>query len=101
MYDQYIEEFGLSKEYIDLLENKKAIAILKNEFIHTGDRGLLNNIEMEEMELISNFDKGETIRFESVVAGLEKHFRREIDIKTITVYKYNNYLRTLSEKDVW
>ena len=54
---------------------------------------------MEEIELANTFQMGETMRFESVIAGLERHFKREIDIKTITVYKYNNYLRTLSEKD--
>lgn len=100
IYDEFLEEFGLSKQYMDLLESKKNIARMKNEFIMTDNRSLLNLIKIEEMELEASFDKKRGMSFESVVVGIEKIQKIHIKVKEITVYDYNNYLRTLSnEKD--
>lgn len=98
IYDEYLEEFGLSKEYKDILERKKEIARLKNEFIMTDNRSLLNFIKIEEIELEATFDKSESMSFESVVIGIERMQKVSIDVKKITVYEYNNYLRTLKEQ---
>jgi len=98
IYDQYLEEFGLSKEYKEILERKKEIARMKNEFIMTDNRNLLNFIKIEELELEASFDKSEGMNFESVVVGIERVQKIHIDIKKITVFEYNNYLRTLKEE---
>ena len=98
IYDEYLEEFGLSKEYKDILERKKEIARLKNEFIMTDNRSLLNFIKIEEIELEATFDKYESMSLESVVIGIERMQKVSIDVKKITVYEYNNYLRTLKEQ---
>ncbi len=97
IYDEYLEEFGLSKEYKEILERKKDIARMKNEFIMTDNRSLLNFIKIEELELEATFDKSEGMSFESVVNGIEKIQRIPIKIKEITVYEYNNYLRTIKD----
>jgi hypothetical protein len=98
IYDQYLEEFGLSKEYKEILERKKEIARMKNEFIMTDNRNLLNFIKIEELELEASFDKSEGMNFESVVVGIERVQKININIKKITVFEYNNYLRTLKEE---
>ena len=98
IYNEYLTEFGLSKQYLDLLERKKKLARLKNEFILTDDRSLLNFIKIEQMELDASFDKGAGMSFESVVIGIEKIQKVNIKIKEITVYEYNNYLRTLTQQ---
>lgn len=99
IYDEYLEEFGISKSYKEILERKKNIAKLKNQFILTSDRSILNFIKIEELELEATFDKTEVQGFESVVVGIEKIQRIKINPKTITVYEYNNYLRTLNEQN--
>jgi hypothetical protein len=98
IYDEYLEEFGLSKEYIEHLNKKKEIARLKKEYILTGDRNILNLIDIEEAELIDSYTKTESQEFESVVVGIEKMQGIRIDPKKITVYQYNNYIRNLKEK---
>ncbi len=98
IYDEYLEEFGLSKEYKEILERKKEIARLKNEFIMTDNRSLLNFIKIEELELEATFDKSESMSFESVVIGIEKIQKIRLNPKEITVYVYHNYLRTLKEQ---
>ena len=70
---------------------------MKNEFILTEDRSLLNFIKIEELELEATFDKTEVKGFESVVIGIEKIQGIKLEPKKITVYKYNNYLRTLNK----
>ena len=97
IYDEYLEEFGLSTEYLEHLNKKKELSMLKNEFILTGDRNLLNLIDIEEAELLDSYTKSEATTFESVVIALEKIQKVPIDVKKITVYQYNNYLRTLKE----
>jgi len=98
IYNEYIEEFGLSKEYKDLLERKKEIARMKNEFIRTDNSSLLNFIKIEELELEATFDKSEAMSFESVVIGIEKIQKIRLPIKEITVYEFNNYLRTIKDQ---
>jgi hypothetical protein len=98
IYDEYLKEFGLSKEYKEILERKKQIARMKNEFITTNNRSLLNFIKIEELELEATFDKTEVRGFESVVIGIEKIQGIKLEPKKITVYEYNNYLRTLNKE---
>ena len=98
IYDEYLDEFGLSKEYKEILEKKKEIARLKNEFIMTDNRSLLNFIKIEEIELEATFDKSESMSFESAVVGIEKIQKIRINPKEITVYEFHSYLRTLKEQ---
>lgn len=98
IYDEFIEEFGLTKSYLELLEAKKRIAAMQHQYIQTGDRSILNMIEIEEMDMKEQFEKNEGVRFEAIVMAIEKRQSMPIDPKEITVYKFNNYLRTLKEQ---
>jgi hypothetical protein len=98
IYNEFIDEFGLSKRYLDLLEVRKLIANLKLEFVKSGERSILNEIEIEEMDLKEEFESKDEVRYESIVMAIEKRQSMPIDPKTITVYKYNNYLRTFNEE---
>jgi len=97
IYDEFLEEFGFSKEYLELLEVKKRIAQMQLQYIQTDDRNVLTMIDIEEMDLKNKFDK-EGMRYEAVVMAIEKRQGMPIDEKTITVYKYNNYIRNLKEE---
>lgn len=98
IYDEFIEEFGLSAQYLKYIESKKQIARLQIEFVKTGNRMLLNEIEIEEMDFKSDFPLVESIGFEKIVHSIEKRQSFPIDAKAITVYKYNDYLRTFKEE---
>lgn len=98
IYDEFLEEFGLSKRYLDLLGARKSIANLKLQFVKTGNRSVLNEIEIEEIDFSNEFQTSEEARFESIVMAIEKRQSLPIDPKKITVYRYNNYLRTFKEE---
>ncbi len=96
IYDEYLAEFERSKEYEELMECKKSIARMKNEYILTEDRNLLTFIKIEELELEHTLKKGKGMSFESVVVSIQKIQGINIPVKEITVYSYNNYLRALN-----
>jgi len=98
IYDEFIGEFGISKRYLELLEIRKTIANLQIEFIKTGERSILNEIEIEEMDLKEEFESKDEVRYESVVMSIEKRQGMHIDSKGISVYKFNNYIRTIKEE---
>jgi hypothetical protein len=98
IYNEYLEEFGLTKEYKELLEKKINLARLKNEFIQTDNRSLLNFIKIEAIELEAMFETSDSLGFEAVIVNIEKIQQFHIDVKKITVYEYHNYLRTLKER---
>lgn len=96
IYDEYLNEFGLSDEYKEILKVKRKIANLQADYIIKGDRVLLNFINIEKNALESLYDtskKGSTFR-DSLV-HLEKMQGIKINTKTITVADYYNYLRSI------
>lgn len=98
IYNEFIEEFGWSEDFSELLAKKKEIAELKNEFIIDGDRTLLTFITMAEKDLEYIIKKStKRMTFQSLVVHLEKKQGFPIDEQGITVYKFNNYLRTLND----
>ena len=99
IYNEYISEFGFPEDYIDILNKKKEICRLKNEFIQTDNRLLINFINIAESELETSLNKEEGMKFESVVVNLEKYLGRKVDVKKITVYEYNNYIRNFKESN--
>ena len=96
IYDEYLNEFGLSDEYKEILKVKRKIANLQADYIIKGDRVLLNFINIEKNALESLYDtskKGSTFR-DSLV-HLEKMQGIKINTKQITVADYYNYLRSI------
>ena len=96
IYDEYLNEFGLSDDYKEILKVKRKIANLQADYIIKGDRVLLNFINIEKNALESLYDtskKGSTFR-DSLV-HLEKMQGIKINTKTITVADYYNYLRSI------
>ncbi len=98
IYDEYLQEFGLSKEYKEILAAKRKIANLQADYIIKGDRVILNFINIEKNALESLYDNtkgGSTFR-DSLV-HLEKMQGIKINTKEITVADYYNYLRSIKK----
>ena len=51
LYKQYIERFGYSEQFIDVMSKKREIALLKVDYITTGDKSLKVFIQIAEKEL--------------------------------------------------
>lgn len=95
---QYIDEFGFSEDFNMILEHKKEIARLQIEYIETRDKYLFNLIEMERLELEDLLVDNSGVTYEETVMMIEKRVGIPIDPLTISVYKYNMYLKNLKSR---
>ena len=97
MYNQYIDQFGLSEEFLEDLNQQIEIANYRADFIITGDRYLLTLIKVGEARL--EMDKKDTEKpahLETILARMSKHYGFKLNSKELTVVQYYSYLNTIS-----
>jgi hypothetical protein len=93
IYNEYLNEFGLSETYKRMLNAMKKKAILELDFVLTGDRFKLTEIEIEETRLkamLQNGGKGMTI--EESLIYISKWLGTWLNTKQITVREYFNLI---------
>ena len=91
IYDDYINQFGLSELYKKLLELMRKKALLELEFVTTGQRFKLTEIELTEAKLktaLSN--NGEGLTIEQSLIYLSKWVGFHLNPRKITVLEYFN-----------
>ena len=88
--DQVIQEFGIDENFIAQQEKKKEIAILKLDFIITGNKSLRTAWKIKELDIKTpeehNKDKlelSDEIRIVSSNAGIPP-----VNIKELTIHQY-------------
>jgi hypothetical protein len=91
IYDNYIMEFGLSDIQKKLFDAMKKRAIKELEYVITGDRFKLTEIEIEIARMdamLSN--RGNGITIEQMLIHLSKWLGQWINSRNITVKEYFN-----------
>jgi hypothetical protein len=97
LQNEYLDTFGITAEFEQILKLKKKWIIAKSDFLITGDRFILNSIDEIESDINETMkakittDKGDTI------VMLETKLSRELDPKKISVKKYYNYINYFSK----
>lgn len=94
IYDAYIDEFGLNKMYLKLLNAMKKRALMECDYVITGNRFKLTEIEMEVSrieQILANANSGMTI--EQTLIHLSKWMNTWINTKTITTREYFNLIK--------
>ena len=94
IYDDYIKKFGLSELYKKMLELMRKKAIFELEFVETGQRFKLTEIELTEAKLktaLSNNGEGLTIN--QCLIHLSKWLGFHLNTKKITVLEYFNIFK--------
>lgn len=93
LQDQYIKRYDLREEMIEFLKIKIALTQLRLMYIETGDKMLLNQIEIETENLKkvnpSNIE-GRTI--DESLAWLRTQIPSWIDKKVITIVEFRDLL---------
>lgn len=93
IYNDYLKEFGLSETYKRMLNAMKKKAILELDYVITGDRFKLTEVEIEETRLnsmLKNAGNGMTI--EESLIYISKWLGTWLNVKQITVREYFNLL---------
>jgi hypothetical protein len=93
IYNDYLKEFGLNETYKRMLNAMRKKAILELDFVLTGNRFKLTEIEIEETRLnsmLQNAGNGMTI--EESLIYISKWLGTWLNAKNITVREYFNLL---------
>lgn len=94
IYNEFLEKFGLSEEYLTELEQKKYIAELQADYIITGQRHLrtLIAVAKERNNTLPKVKKPKNIGV--ILAQLGKYYGYHLNEK-ITVYQYYSHINAL------
>jgi hypothetical protein len=96
--DSYIHKFGLSKLYLKILNLLRKKALLELDFVITGNRAKLTQIEVEEANLKSSFEnKGKDVSIETTLIYISKFLNTWVNIEVITVTEYFSLVEELDK----
>jgi hypothetical protein len=99
LFDEFIDAFGISDQFLQILEKKKQIAILTAEMYLYNDRSRETFIDIEKWELSKLLeDEGKGSSFHETKAHIEKEMGFQINERTTSVLDYYTYLNLLKEK---
>ncbi len=94
IYDEYLMEFGLSKDYKQVMKLKKSIALQKADYIEKEDRILLNFIAADEIALKDLYERTKnSVTFRKSLEFIEKKQGVKQNLRKITVGEYFSYLK--------
>lgn len=96
MYNEYIDKFGLSEEFLEDLNNQIELANYRAEFIISGDRYLRTLIKVGEERIKQTNKKNlKPVQLEILLAKMSKYYGFKLESKELTVVQYYSYLETV------
>ena len=96
--DEYLEEFGITADFREMLTLKKRWVNQKAEYLITGERFLLNEIEEIEIDLKEIETLSVSLDKDNTTIMLEEKLGRELNPKKMSVKKYYKYINYYSKK---
>lgn len=101
IYEQYVNRFGFSDDFLSILELEKNIALLKIEKAERGDENIQTFIEIDEIKLQKKKSELNSVKsdFFDIKAGVESSLGFHIDPKKCTVVEFYSYIKTLKKKN--
>lgn len=97
IYDQFMEEFGLSDEYMANLRTKVQLAKYQAELILTGQRHFRTLIKIEKEKI--RLDKAapvDPIKLDAACAKMSKFYGFHLNSNKLTVSQYYSYIENIS-----
>jgi hypothetical protein len=96
VYNEYIDMFGLSEEFLEDLNQQIELANYKAEFIIKGDRYLKTLIKIQEEKIKQNRKiDSKPVELEMLLAKMSKYYGFKLESKELTVVQYYSYLNTI------
>lgn len=92
LYDQYIEEFGVSESYLDLMNLKKDRVLLEIEFQLTGNRFTKTQMSIIDIDIL-NLISVKNVKFGELVAWLDTKVGFQINLFQTSAQRFYNYLK--------
>lgn len=96
IYNQHIERFGLSEEFLEDLNNQIELANYKAEFIISGDRYYKTLIKVQEERIkFDREDNKKPVELEMLLARMSKYYGFKLESRDLTVAQYYSYLEMI------
>lgn len=96
IHNEYLEDYGLTPDFKQMLKLKKKWIIKQAEYIQ-GNRFASTEASIVDAK-IQDLTSGEGMKREDTIIFLEERLGRELDPKKMTVRKYNDYIKYYSKK---
>ena len=96
--NEYIDTFGISDEYRQILELSRDIEVLKIDFILTHDRSLLTMIEIKKDQLKAISKSNNKSDLNKLKMHVNKFMGYSVDINKTSVKEFYTYLEGLKEE---
>lgn len=98
MFNQYMERFGLSDEFMEDLKNKIELANMKADFIISGDKYFKTMIRVQEEIINANTDiETKPFELERLLAKMSKYYGFKLSSRDLTVAEYYSYLENIKD----
>ena len=94
IYEEFVEVIGLSSKYIERLDTRVHIAKLKAQYLETGDRKLLNHINVAENSIKEEVEAA-ALKLREVVVHIEKMQGVRVKATEVTVAEFFEYIKVL------
>jgi len=92
LYDKYLRKYGLSKQHQKYMDKLHDIVLLKLEYLETGNKFKLTQIEISQAQLKDLKPKENGLTIGQQVIVLSKWMGQWIDKKKITVTEYKDLI---------
>lgn len=96
MYLDYLNRFGLTNDYMDVLEKRKLIAKKQIRIAVYNDTAEQTFLEIEELELEDMLKKYDKYEFTDNLANLEASLKFIIDPKVLSTEKYFSHIKRIN-----
>ena len=98
LYNQFIDRFGFSDEFLADLQTEIKIANLQADLIITKQKHLKTLIKVEQEKMrINNFDISEPEDIESILAKMSKYYGFKLSSRELTTAEYYSYLNNITD----
>jgi hypothetical protein len=102
IFDEYIAEFGLSEDFVKVLNLQRKIAMLKIQMVTKNQWSMRAAIEIENSKLQQLFksSSGEKSKFEEVLAYIEQFFKISLDTHKVSTKRFYTYLEIMRKQTI-
>ena len=100
IFDEFIDTFGISDEFRQILELQREIMMLKNEDLQKGTQSNVTLWQIKQLHLDSKTISQAEDKTNKVKMHMERFLGRWIDEKVLPVKDYYTYLYSLKEMQV-
>jgi hypothetical protein len=99
LYDQYLQRFGLAKDYERILEIRVEMTEIRCEYCENGNLFLMNRVKVLEAEIEDIVKRSEEgMDTDDCLMYLSKWMGYRVDQKVITIVEFQTYLKAYEKE---